>query len=157
MVFRGALPPIESFRITSYLGGDNRAFTFQTLGGPTLVNLGAARFANIHSDEGTVIHELTHVCQIAHSHDIVFTAQAMASALQDARSNGEVYDYHKAGFDYTQLGIEAQAEVVEDWFLGWPAETITKPPDDRNHTHIPMDAQSPYYRYITDNVRIGHF
>ena len=30
-------------------------------------------------------------------------------------------------------------------------------PDPRNHTGRSMDAQSPYYRYITDNVRIGRF
>jgi hypothetical protein len=158
-VFRGALPSIHDFRITSYNGGDGRAFTFPTLGGPTLVNLGEARFADPLSvdNRNTLIHELTHVCQIAHSHDVVFTAQGMASLFEDQRTNGEVYDYHKAGFDYTQLGLEAQAEVVEDWFNGSPVQAMKKPPDDRNHTGIPMDAQSPYYRYITDNVRVGHF
>jgi hypothetical protein len=102
----------------------------------------------------TIIHELTHVCQIAHSHDVVFTAQGMATQFQNER-DGNVYDYHKAGFDYTQLGLEAQAEVVEDWFNGSPVMRMNS--DDRNHTGIPMDAQSPYYRYITDNVRVGHF
>jgi hypothetical protein len=65
-----------------------------------------------------------------------------------------VYDYGAAGFDYTDLGFEAQAEVVEDWFLGKPARPMN--PDPRKHTG-PMDAQSPYYRYITDNLRTGHF
>lgn len=40
MVFRGSLPPIDSFRITNYLGIGDRPFTFPTFGGPTLVNLG---------------------------------------------------------------------------------------------------------------------
>jgi len=30
-------------------------------------------------------------------------------------------------------------------------------PDARNHTGHPMDALSPYYRYITDNLRVGLF
>jgi len=52
----------RQFRITNYIGGRrNRPFTFPTFGGPTLVNLGSAIFADLHSDEKTVIHELTHV------------------------------------------------------------------------------------------------
>lgn len=30
-------------------------------------------------------------------------------------------------------------------------------PDHRNHTNIAMDAKSPYYQYITNNVRVGLF
>ncbi len=40
-------------------------------GRPTLVNLGDGRFQDIHSDEATVIHELTHVCQIAHTYRFI--------------------------------------------------------------------------------------
>lgn len=159
MVFRGALPPIDTFRITNYIGAENRPFTFPTLDGPTLVNVGDAIYSDIHVDQGgdqgerTIIHELTHVCQIAHSQDVVFTATAIATQLKNEFD--DVYDYGKAGFDYTDLGIEAQAEVVEDWFLGFPARTMN--PDPRDHTGHPMDAQSPYYRYITDNLRTGRF
>jgi len=59
----------------------------------------------------------------------------------------------RQGFDYTDLGLEAQAEVVEDWFLGHPAKPTH--PDPRNHTGKPMDCTEPYYRYITHNVRVG--
>jgi hypothetical protein len=157
MVFRGALPPIDSFRITNYVGAEDRPFTFPTFGGPTLVNIGDARFNDLHADkdtEATVIHELTHVCQIANTQDILFTATAIATQLGN-EITGDAYDYGAAGFDYTDLGIEAQAEVVEDWFLGTPARPMN--PDPRNHTKQPMDAQSPYYRYITDNVRAARF
>ena len=67
MVFRGSLPPIDTFQITNYIGIGNLPFTFPTLGGLTLVSLGDALFNDLHSDEPTVIHELTHVCQIAHT------------------------------------------------------------------------------------------
>jgi hypothetical protein len=158
MVFRGALPPRESFQITDYKGGDDREFTFPTLGGLTLVNLGPIFYDVLRKDnQKTVIHELTHVCQIAHSHDLVFTAQAMASVIEDKSSDGAVYDYHAAGFDYTHLGLEAQAQVVEDWFNGGTVLQIVNPPDDRNQSKIPMDALSPYYTYIVNNVRVGHF
>jgi hypothetical protein len=99
--------------------------------------------------------EFTHVCQIAQTQDLVFTATAMATQLKDRVLHDDVYDYGPAGFDYPELSIEAQAEVVEDWFLGWPARPNT--PETRGHTGIPMDAQSPFYRYITDNVRAGRF
>jgi hypothetical protein len=154
MVFRGSLPPIDTFQITNYVGAENRPFTFPTFGGPTLVNVGNAIYSNIHVNQGerTMIHELTHVCQIAHTQDLVFTATAIATQLKNEFT--DVYDYGAAGFDYTDLGFEAQAEVVEDWFLGKPARPMN--PDPRKHTG-PMDAQSPYYRYITDNLRTGHF
>jgi hypothetical protein len=159
MVFRGALPPIDTFRITNYIGAENRPFTFPTLGGPTLVNVGGAIYSDIHVNqvdqqgERTMIHELTHVCQIAHSQDLVFTATAIATQLKNEFADS--YGYGAAGFDYASLGIEAQAEVVEDWFLGSPARAMN--PDPRNHTTHQMDAQSPYYRYITGNLRTGNF
>jgi hypothetical protein len=81
----------------------------------------------------------------------------MATQLKDRLTDAHVYDYGAAGFDYTDLGIEAQAAVVEDWFRGRPPPDRPMNPDPRNHTKIPMDAQSPYYRYITDNLRTGHF
>ena len=157
MVFRGSLPPIDTFQITNYIGFGNRPFTFPTLGGLTLVNLGDALFSNLHSDEKTVIHELTHVCQIAHTDVLVFVATAIATQAMNELGREQAYDYGAAGFDFTDLGIEAQAEVVEDWFIGSPASPSPRNPDPRNHTKIPMDAQSPYYRYITDNLRTGHF
>jgi len=163
MVFRGSLPPIDSFRITNYMGAEGRQFTFPTFGGPTLVNVGNAIFTNLHTNEPLVIHELTHVCQIAHSHNIVFTATAMATQLKNELSKHKLlpspYNYGAAGFDYTHLGLEAQAQVVEDWFLGHKAKELDPPvnPDPRHHTGIRMDAKSDYYRYITDNVRIGLF
>jgi len=159
MVYRGALPPIDSFRITNYIGAENRPFTFPTFGGPTLVNVGDAIYSNIHVDQGdvhgeqTIIHELVHVCQIAHSQDVVFTATAIATQLKNEFA--DAYDYGPAGFDFTDLGIEAQAQVVEDWFRGSPE--YPKAPENRNHTMHPMDATSPYYRYITDNLRAGQF
>ena len=160
MVFRGSLPPIDSFRITNYLGIGNRPFTFPTFGGPTLVNLGNNLFNNLHLGEPTVIHELTHVCQIAHTQDTLFTTNAIITQLEnELELRGDAwsaYDYDAAGFDFTDLGFEAQAQVVEDWFHGSFGKTMN--PDPRNYSGgIPMDAQNPYYRYITDNLRIGLF
>jgi hypothetical protein len=154
MVFRGSLPPRDSFQITNYIGFGNRPFTWPTAGGPTLVNLGNALYTAIHSDEKVVIHELTHVCQLAHTRNALFTAKAIATQLKDQFTHN-AYDYGAAGFEFTNLGFEAQAQVVEDWFLGH--SEYPPNPDPRQHTGIPMDAMSPFYRYITDNLRIGLF
>ena len=154
MVFAGSLPPIETLRITSYLGKDGAPFTFPTFGGPTLLNVGPGMYANALSNTATFVHELVHACQIAHTTDVLFTANALATKIADP-SGTDSYDYGPAGFEYTTAGLEAQAQIVEDWYLGDPA--IPKTPENRNHTHHPRDPESPYYRYITDNLRLGLF
>ena len=148
MVFRGALPSIDSFRITNYLGLGGDPFTFPTFGGPTLVSVGEGIYNDIHTGEPTMIHELTHVCQIASSEDVVFTARAMVTQLLDKTSIEDAYSYGPPGFDYADVGLEAQAKIVEDWFVG---------SNTNGQTATGRDAQSPYYHYITDNVRIGRF
>ena len=47
MVFKGLQPTINSFRITKYVGAENRQLSFPTLSGPTVVNLRSAIFQNI--------------------------------------------------------------------------------------------------------------
>ncbi len=155
MVFAGALPPRDSLYVTNYTGIGGRPFTFPTDGGPTLLNLGPALYADPRNSGGeTFVHELTHACQIAHRADVLFIATAMIT--QAANSLGsDVYDYEPAGFDYTSQGLEAQAQIVEDWYRGTP--TQAHHPEDRGFTGIPRDPQSPYYRYLTDNVRLGRF
>lgn len=153
-VFDGALPPIVTLRITPYLGIGGAPFTFPTLLGPTLINLGDTAYGNIHTAEPTFIHELVHACQIANSTDLVFTTTAIVTKLADPRGDSS-YAYDAAGFDYTKAGFEAQAQIVEDWFVGRPL--IAQTPDQRNHTGHPRDPESPYYRYLADNVRTGHF
>ena len=164
-VFRGCLPPIDAFRVTNYIGAGGRPFTFPALGGPTLVNVGDAIYSDIHVNQGadqgeqTIVHELVHVCQIAHSLDVAFTAKAIVTQLKNEADgrNDVAYQYGAAGFDYTEINFEAQAQVVEDWFLGDAQIPPATNPNDTNHTHVRMDAQSPYYRYITDNLRTGQF
>ena len=162
-VFRGALPSIDSFRITNFTGADGREFTFPTFGGPTLVNLGD-KFNDLHASpdtEATVIHELVHACQIATSQDVLFTAVAIATQLWNEANKlftgdpNAVYDYGPAGFDYTHAWFEAQAQIVEDWFRG--TAKYPHDPEDRGYPRAPRDALSPYYSYITDNVRTGRY
>ena len=90
-----------------------------------------------------------HACQIQHSQNLSFTLSAIL-AQGGQVLGGNPYQYGPAGDDYTKLGIEQQAEIVSDWFAG-------NTPAGTNQTGIAKDANSPYFRYVTDNVRIGQF
>jgi len=58
--------------------------------------------------------------------------------------------YPAAGLDYSSFNLEQQAQIMSDWFAG------AKPPGT-NQTGIEKDVNSPYFRYITGNIRVGHF
>ena len=65
-------------------------------------------------------------------------------------SGGNPYQYPVAGGDYTKLGLEQQAQIVSDWFSG-------NKPNGTNQTGVPKENNSPYFRYVQENVRIGRF
>jgi hypothetical protein len=60
------------------------------------------------------------------------------------------YDYGPAGPPFGDFGLEAQAQIVQDWFAG-----------RRQHNgplnNPQMDPTSPYYRYIVGNIRLGQY
>jgi hypothetical protein len=98
------------------------------------------------------IHELVHTCQIYHTRvDLALLADAFASKVCEATGTSP-YLYGGAGFDYTNLNLEQQAQVVSDWFAGFAQRSD----DTTNHTGIPKDPNSPYFRYINENLRTGN-
>jgi hypothetical protein len=155
-VFLGALPPRDRLVLTDTIGGGNRAFTFPRFDGKITLNMGPAAFADPRNYPGrprgqTFIHELVHSCQIHHAHmDLVLLADAFASKVCEA-TGGDPYAYGPAGPDYTSFNLEQQAQIVSDWFSG------AVPLHGTNQTGIPKDINSPYFRYIQGNVRVGHF
>lgn len=97
-----------------------------------------------------IIHELVHACQIYHaSIDLSLLADALTSKVCEATGNNP-YVYGPAGTDYSSFNLEQQAQIVSDWFAG-------SVPNGTNQSSTPKDINSPYFRYITDNVRIGRF
>jgi hypothetical protein len=180
-VFKGSLPPREKLVLTDTIGGGGRPFTFPRFDGKITLNMGSESFddprlfneansdfsdldpAKIEDAEKmarikkriygrTFIHELVHACQIHHTINDAFIAEAMSSQVCAAGSDS-AYLYGQAGFDYTDLNPEQQAQVVSDWFTG-----IAQNPDDNtNHTGSGKDENSPYFRYIIENVRTGKF
>jgi uncharacterized protein with LGFP repeats len=170
-VFSGSLPPRNEIVLTDSIGGGNRAFTFPRFDGKTTLNMGEAAFddprvydlvnaKNPISEEiqkriygRTFIHELVHACQIHHTNtDLSLLADAFASKVCEA--TGDIpYLYGQAGFNYSDLNLEQQAQVVSDWFAG----SAQRADDNTNHTGVPKDQNSPYLRYINENLRLGNF
>jgi hypothetical protein len=150
-VYKGALPPMDSLLLTNTIGARGRPFTFKRWDGQITLNVGDAGYANptlltnrAYPFPGEVfIHELLHACQIQHSQNLGFTLPAILS-----HGNEDDYKYGNAGGDYTGFKLEAQAQIVSDWFAGHQRPGT-------NQTKIPMDQNSPYFRYIRENVRVG--
>jgi hypothetical protein len=100
----------------------------------------------------TFIHELVHACQIQRTKmDIALLADALSSKVCEA-TGPSPYLYGVAGFDYARINLEQQAQVVSDWFAGF----AQNPADTTNHTGIAKDPNSPYFRYINENLRTGN-
>lgn len=154
-VFLGSLPPRDRLILTDTIGGGNRAFTFPRYDGKITLNMGEPAFNDPRNYPSgrygqTFIHELVHACQIQHtSIDIALLADAFASKVCEA-TGGNPYTYGLAGSAYSDFNLEQQAQIVSDWFAG-------SVPSGSNQTGIPKDVNSPYFRYINENVRIGNF
>lgn len=157
-VFFGSLPPRDRIVLTDTIGGSDRAFTFPRFDGKITLNMGDTAFDDprrYHSGMygQTFIHELVHACQIQHTKmDIVLLADALSSKVCEA-TGPSPYLYGVAGFDYTRMNLEQQAQVVSDWFAGVAQNSH----DITNHTGEAKDTNSPYFRYINDNLRTGNF
>lgn len=154
-VFDGALPPRDKLLLTDTIGGGDRAFTFPRYDGKITLNMGLSAFADPRNYPGraygqTYVHELVHACQIEHTNmDISLLADAFSSKVCEA-TGGNPYAYAHAGPEYASFNLEQQAQIVSDWFAG------TVPPGT-NQTGIAKDIDSPYFRYIAENLRIGRF
>jgi hypothetical protein len=154
-VFQGALPSRDKLVLTDTIGPSNRAFTFPRFDGKITLNMGPDAFNDPRNypnrPYGQVfIHELVHACQIQHTTiDLVLLAKAMSAKVCEV-TGGNPYQYPVAGGDYTKLGLEQQAQIVSDWFSG-------NKPNGTNQTGVPKDKNSPYFRYVQENVRIGRF
>lgn len=157
LVFSGTLPPRDRIVLTDTIGGGNRAFTFPRFDDKITLNMGPDAFSDPRNYPnypfGNIfIHELVHACQIQHANmDIALFADVFSSKVCEA-TGGNPYTYGTAEPDYSSFNLEQQAQIVSDWFSG-----IVPKGNQTNQTGIPQDINSPYFRYISDNVRIGRF
>jgi hypothetical protein len=158
-VFEGALPPRDRLVLSDTIGAGSRAFTFPRYDGKITLNMGPSAFDDPRAYKGesgttrgrTFIHELVHACQIQHTAmDVSLLADALSSKLCEVEGN-DPYSYGLAGGDYIDLNLEQQAQIVSDWFVGFSSKPGTE------HTKVARDINSPYFRYIAGNVRVGVF
>jgi hypothetical protein len=168
-VFFGSLPPRDRLVLTDTIGGGDRAFTFPRFDEKITLNMGPDAFAdprlykvgflrkaekypppNPLIVQGEIfVHELVHACQIHHARmDLALLADALASKVCEA-TGGDPYLYGDASSDYSSFNLEQQAQIVSDWFAG----AIQR---GSNQTGTPKDVNSPYFRYINDNLRTGN-
>jgi hypothetical protein len=164
-VFLGALPPRDRLILTDTIGGGNRAFTFPRYDGKITLNMGPQAFADPRAynvgntrqrypsqqiKRGEVfVHELVHACQIEHNTNLGYLADGLASKVCEV-GGPSAYTYPPAGPDYASMGIEQQAQIISDWYAG-------AQPIGCNQTSTERDTNSPYFRYVNDNLRVGMF
>ena len=139
----------------SGLGG--RAFTTPNVDGTILVNIGNAfddpmnaQYPNSYPAKGQIlIHELTHAWQIAH-HSFLPGLMCEGVVNQAVKVlGGNPYKYGPAGPPWGGLSgfnLEAQGAIVDQWFAG---------NGSAGTTGRPMDKNSPYWGYISNNVLLG--
>lgn len=170
-VFGKSLPPRDTIVVTDAVGGSGRKFVFPSYNGDITVNLGDVGYVNpmlavtsendrlidaseVREKRGSVrgevlVHELVHVCQAAAAGNRSYVAQALASTIC-----GAGYEYGRAeDIDYDDLGLEQQAQIVSDWYAGRPHGNAPH----SNHTNTPCDPNSPYFRFIRDNLWLRRF
>jgi hypothetical protein len=145
-VFGGSLPPRDRLILTDTIGPNGRAFVFPRWDGKITINIGPNAYDNPRvSHPETFIHELVHTWQIEHANDNIFIAKALAVTVCDSIDQStSAYTYGPAGPAYAEFNIEQQAAIVSDWFYGRsPGNSVRK------------DTNSPYFRYINENIRTG--
>jgi hypothetical protein len=156
-VFKGTLP-VDRIVLTNMLGIGGRPFTIPSVGDTILVNLGEGFDDPIHytgkgdPDNPTkqaagqlFIHELVHAWQIDAT---FFLPGLMCGAIlnQSTTLGGDmsVYRYGPPGRDFGRFNLEQQASIVDDWFGG---------SGEMQFGNGPANEESPYFRYIRDNIR----
>jgi len=156
-VFKGTLP-VDRIVLTNMLGIGGRPFTIPSVGDTILVNLGEGFADPIHytgkgdPDNPTkqaagqlFIHELVHAWQI----DATFflpglMCEAILNQSTTLGGDMDVYRYGPPGRDFGRFNLEQQASIVDDWFgASGPMQSGNRPASE----------ESPYFRYIRDNIR----
>jgi hypothetical protein len=115
-VFGGTLPPRDRVVLTDTVGLGGRAFTVPEPGGTISVNLGPTAFDEPLGQPALLVHELTHVWQLAHVPvQAGWLARAIATQAADVVTH-RAYALPFPDRPFGRLNLEQQASVVERWF-----------------------------------------
>lgn len=140
--------PIDRIRVTNLLkrkNGEERAFvTFNRIDNTILVNMGE-RFKTEMVDDSDFVHELTHAWQHAHR---AFSIQDMWGDIErpfmSSAAEAELYRPRPPGTPWRDFHSEAQARVVETWYMAYRANLDSE-----------AARSDPYFPYIANNIRTG--
>lgn len=154
----GPTLPFDRIRLTNLAGLGGRAFVCQAADGQILVNLASdTAFDNpvSHVDRNhpragqLLVHEVVHAWQIANG---TFDASFLWRGTVGKLWGHDNYDYGPPGPAFEDFDLEQQASIVDQWFGG---STDHAPPGTFPAGRRPEDPTDPYFRYISDNIRLG--
>jgi hypothetical protein len=155
-VFAGQLPYDRVvFTNLSTFGG--RQFTAPGVDGKIYCNLGPAYDNPLGFASGAypaagevMIHELTHAWQIANNSFLPgFVCSGVVNQTHYLMGD-DVYAYGPAGPAWSDLNLEQQGQIVNQWFAG------SEDSGGHQSQWLPMNrTENPYFRYISGNILTG--
>ncbi|MCO5225846.1 MAG: hypothetical protein M9953_10955, partial [Thermomicrobiales bacterium] len=135
--------------LTNMSGMSNRPFTVPGVDGKTYINLGwrypdpLGSLENSYPQRGQLlIHELAHALQIERRN---FVPGYFCSAMIEQAHNSfgdSSYKYEGWTTPWSDLKLEQQASIIDDWYAA----------TNWNTGYRPMDQASPFYHYIWEDV-----
>jgi hypothetical protein len=153
-VFGNTLPPRERIYVTNLSHDGGRKYTWPELDGSVIMNMDVAFDDPVHATstgyptQGQVfIHEMTHAWQIQ-------TKSFIPGVLCKAAFETSSYVPGPPGQPWSDFGLEQQGAIVDTWFRnaawGWTSH------DDLVAKLASKSATTdPYFRYISENIRLG--
>ena len=151
----------DRIRLTNLLGLGSRQFTVPTVDNTILINMGDGpafddpinAVGSSYPAPGQIfIHELTHAWQIEHSTvENGYVPGYLCRGLSAQSEGHAAYHYGDGNVAWTSLGVEAQASIVDQWFGGNGQQS-----PKHGSEPLPMNLNSPYFHYISDNVQAGN-
>lgn len=154
VVFGNSLPT-DRIILTNLSNTQGLPLTVPNVDGAILMNMGKGYDNPMTYTPGNAwpvhgqafIHELTHAWQIAHT---PFTSEYFWEAAASHIQGQITYFYSPPGTAWSDLYLEQQASIVDEWFAGISLKRTSPMPG-----RLPKDENDPYFGYIANNIRLG--
>lgn len=150
-VFKGKLPPKDIIKISDSSGMGGAKFVFPDADGRIIMNMGKNLYQNPLSSAALFMHEMTHVAQCHAWGHLTYSNKTSWIQVKQFLEGGQ-YHYDQSLPDhvpFTDYNPEQQAEIVQDWVTLLISKGM-----DENHPDV---IGSRAYRFIANNVRLGHY